>query len=182
VIDPVLDYASYFGGNESDTITAIVSDTAGNVYVTGQTQPSTSFPPSPLVGESAQGGLDAILTKFDPTGKTVLFTAILGSSGNDSARNIAVDAASNIYLVGQAGAANFPVLNAYQPSVGDTDQSPTPWSAFSRWQMPDSSTRERDVGVPCGPRGSAPPPRATSPLRHKNARGADYLQPLRFGV
>jgi hypothetical protein len=182
VIDPVLDYASYFGGNESDTITAIVSDTAGNVYVTGQTQPSTSFPPSPLVGESAQGGLDAIPTKFDPTGKTVLFTAILGSSGNDSARNIAVDAASNIYLVGQAGAANFPVLNAYQPSVGDTDQSPTPWSAFSRGQMPDSLTRERDVGVPCGPRGSAPPPRATSPLRHKNARGADYLQPLRFGV
>jgi uncharacterized protein (TIGR03437 family) len=124
LIDPVLDYASYFGGNLSDTLTAIVSDASGNVYVTGQTQPSTNFPPSPLAGETAEGGLDVILTKFDSTGKTVLFTAILGSSGNDSARNIAVDAAGNVYLVGQAGGPNFPVMNAYQPSVGNADQSP----------------------------------------------------------
>ena len=123
LIDPVLDYATYFGGNSVDNLTAIVSDSSGNVYVTGQTQ-STDFPPSLLAAESPQGGLDVILTKFDSTGKTVLFSVILGSSGKDSARNIAVDSFGNVYLVGQAGAANFPVLNAFQSSVGNTDQSP----------------------------------------------------------
>jgi uncharacterized protein (TIGR03437 family) len=118
IIDPVLDYATYFGGNSNDTLTAIVSDTAGNVYVTGQTQ-SANFPPDLLPGESAQSGTDVMLTKFDSTGKTVLFSAILGSSGNDSARNVAVDTSGNVYLVGQAGGPNFPVMNAYQPTAGN---------------------------------------------------------------
>ena len=43
VIDPVLAYSSYFGGNADDGVRAIAVDANGNIYLTGVTQ-STNFP------------------------------------------------------------------------------------------------------------------------------------------
>src|SRR5205807_7756010 len=43
VIDPVLSYSTYLGGNGADGGTGIAVDQAGHVYVTGQTS-SADFP------------------------------------------------------------------------------------------------------------------------------------------
>lgn len=117
-IDPTLAYASYFGGNGSDDANAIISDGSGNVYVAGQTA-SVNFPPGPLPsGDGPRGGLDVFLTKFDSSGRTVLFSVLLGSSADDTARNVTVDASGNVYLVGQTQGSNFPTLNPYQAKAG----------------------------------------------------------------
>ena len=43
VIDPVLAYSTYLGGNDNDFGGAIAMDPSGNVYLTGQTS-SNNFP------------------------------------------------------------------------------------------------------------------------------------------
>jgi uncharacterized protein (TIGR03437 family) len=116
VIDPVLAFASYLGGTSTDIANEIATDSAGNVYVTGQTS-SPNFP-GLAAGAGLVGGTDVFLAKFDPTGKTLLLTVTLGSSANDTARSMAIDAAGNVYLVGQTGGANFPIVNAFQNSPG----------------------------------------------------------------
>ena len=113
---PALAYATFFGGALNDDANSIVADAAGNVYVAGQTA-SPNFPPPPLatLGYSvAKEATDVFVTKFDPTGKTVLMSVLLGSMGADNCRNVAVDSAGNIYLVGQAGGQGFPLMNALQ--------------------------------------------------------------------
>ncbi|HEX3747873.1 MAG TPA: SBBP repeat-containing protein [Bryobacteraceae bacterium] len=122
-IDPVLAYASYFGGTGSESANAIVSDSSGNFYVTGQTN-SPNFPPALFSGNVNHGGTDVFLTKFDPTGTAVLFSVFLGSSAADTARSIAVDAAGNVYIVGQTQGTNFPVLNAFQASAPNGARGP----------------------------------------------------------
>src|ERR1700686_1595673 len=86
---PAAEYSTYIGGSNPISISRIISDSAGNVYIAG----SRTFP-------SYNNLSEAIVTKLDPTGKTVLL-AFLSGKGNDVANAVAVDGAGNIYLAGQ---------------------------------------------------------------------------------
>ena len=69
-----------------------------------------------LLGTQSAG--DAFVTKWDPTGKQVLYSTYLGGSGADSATGIAVDAAGSAYVLGTTSSANFPVTaNAVQKTL-----------------------------------------------------------------
>jgi len=46
IIDPVLSYATYFGGNNNDVALSVKLDANGSIYMAGETL-STSFPPLP---------------------------------------------------------------------------------------------------------------------------------------
>lgn len=115
VIDPVLIYSTYFGGTgvELSRGAGIAVDTAGNAYVTGD----TDSPALPDAGSGPNGGFrDAFVTKLNPAGTSVLYTTYLGGSDSDVARGIAVDVDGNAYVVGETFSRNFPVLNAVQPA------------------------------------------------------------------
>jgi len=105
VIDPVIDYATYLGGtfDEADEpfegIESVAVDGAGNFYVTGTTQ-SADFPTTVGADRTLDGGKDIFVTKFSPAG-AVLYSTYLGSACDDSARDIAVDAAGNAYVTGR---------------------------------------------------------------------------------
>jgi len=105
VIDPTVDFSFRLGGTNWDAAYGVASDGSGNVYITGETN-SSDFPGSPL-GRSTN---DVFVTKVKDG--TILYTTILASGGNDAGRAIAVDGAGNAYVVGTAGAANFPVTTA----------------------------------------------------------------------
>ncbi len=116
VIDPVIVYATYFGGSGDEQPCRVAVDTAGNAYVTGTTT-SLDFPAVPKTSSSAtRGGRDVFVTKLDPAGKNVLYSVILGGSNNDGSFGIAVDPAGNAYLTGDTLSINFPTKNAYQSS------------------------------------------------------------------
>ncbi len=97
---PAAEYSTYIGGPNPISISKMISDSAGNVYIAG----SRTFPSSNNLSE-------AILIKLDPTGKTVLF-ATLSGKGNDVANAVAVDKAGNIYLAGQTSSPDFPLYHA----------------------------------------------------------------------
>src|SRR3569833_1024061 len=90
VIDPVYVFSSYLGGTGGDFATAVTTDSAGNVLVTGYTS-SADFPTA-HAEQGALGGCDqyagcqnAFITKIDPTGKTLIFSTYLGGSLQDRA-------------------------------------------------------------------------------------------------
>ena len=101
VIDPLLVYSSYLGGNSDDSSAGVAVDAQGNSYVTGTTS-SPHFPTTPGAHQRRlRGETDVFVTKFDATGALV-YSTYLGDRCADAGGGIAVDAAGNAYVTGQA--------------------------------------------------------------------------------
>ncbi len=144
VIDPVLTYSTYLGGNGGDTAYSVAVDSAGDAFVTGVTA-STNFPTKPI-GQNfnATGGLtnsnglagtgNVFVTEFNPAGNSVLFSTYLGGSGIDIPAQILLNAAGDIFLVGSTTSNNFPTTSGvFQPTYGGVQD------AFLTEMKPDGS-------------------------------------------
>src|SRR5207244_2898809 len=120
VIDPVLNYSAYVGGNGADTVYGIAVDSQGNAYITGDTD-SADFPvinPQPQGGSSFKGTQDAYVAKLNPAGTGLIYSTYLGGSGSDSGSAIAVDSSGSAYVTGDTSSADFPAVGAFQPTLG----------------------------------------------------------------
>ena len=116
VIDPVIVFATYLAGTGTDQITAVTTDAAGNILLTGFTS-STDFPSkSPLqAAPGGKGATNAFITKLDPTGKTLIYSTYLGGSSStfgDFGGTIAADAAGNAVVGGVSSSNDFPRAGA----------------------------------------------------------------------
>lgn len=129
VIDPVLVYSTYLGGSSDDFSNGIAVDSSGDAYVVGLTD-SPDFPLA-SIGSYNPTQFRMFLTKFDPTGSTLLFADYFGgTSGADEAYGIALDSSGNAYVTGVASSSDFPVVNAYQSALaGSQDAFLTKFSA-----------------------------------------------------
>ena len=118
VIDPILSFSTYFGGNDQEIARAIAVDNSGNIYIAGQTL-STTFTNVPAGAQtgSFMGGTgpgDAFVAKLNPTNANPLvFLTYVGGSGGDSATSIAVDTNhnNNVYITGVTDSPDFPNTN-----------------------------------------------------------------------
>ncbi|MEJ2615086.1 MAG: SBBP repeat-containing protein, partial [Ignavibacteriaceae bacterium] len=122
IIDPVLVYSTYLGGSTSSNSSGITVDPQGNIYVAGSTR-SLDFPTkNPFQPNLANDTLltDVFITKFDPTGKNLIYSTYLGGSLNDVAGAIGVDAEGYVVVTGQTFSKNFPVRSAVQSSLADS--------------------------------------------------------------
>jgi len=117
VIDPVLIYSTFFGGNSR--INGLTLDSNGATYVAGMTV-SFTFPVANAFQPVGQANLtpDAFVTKFSPpdaAGRlTLVYSTYLGGNNEDTAAGIAVDSTGAVYVSGTTDSRNFPVLHAYQ--------------------------------------------------------------------
>ena len=115
VIDPILSYSTYFGGNYGTTAWSVAINTNdGSIYVAGQTF-STQFTNWPVPPGAYQtnyhGGKyagDAFVARFGNLGTNLIYFTYLGGSGNDRATSIAVDNSSNAYVTGYTDSTDFP--------------------------------------------------------------------------
>jgi hypothetical protein len=121
VIDPVLAYSSYFGGGNlccgHTQPLAVDVDASGNIYIAGLQVQNAAFPTTVTYG--TQG--DMFVSKFSADGTTLLYSAVIGSSGSDAAIDMVVDAAGNAYVFGHTSDSgmDFPTTaSAFQPSYG----------------------------------------------------------------
>ena len=110
-------YSTYLGGNSIDYGNGIAVDAAGNAYVTGVTR-SSNFPTTPGSFESSSGAI--FVTKLDAAGTTLVYSLTLGSgSDNEGGNGIAVDAAGNAYVTGNASPGFLVTAGAYQSPSGN---------------------------------------------------------------
>ncbi len=122
VIDPVVDYSTYFGGSGTDIGYGIAVDSQGAVYLTGQTA-SLNFPLKNAYATMLMGANDAFVMKLSPNGSSVIFSTYIGGRNpGDKGSGIAVDKAGNIYFAGETNSTSFPTVNAAQPTFrGNVD-------------------------------------------------------------
>ena len=111
---------TYLGGSSGEFGYGICVDTAGNVYVAGDT-PSTNFPTTPGAFRTAFcGGVwDGFVTKLNFGGVGLAWSSYLGGSAIDTIHGIAIDASGNVYVAGWTTSTNFPVTaGAPQTVIG----------------------------------------------------------------
>lgn len=113
VIDPVLTYATYFGGPYTEAGTRVAADDAGNAYMIGATDAS-SFPSTPGTYFSSANGLqgNVIVAKVAADGKSMVYETHIGGTGGDVGFGIALDAFGNVYLTGMTGSSDYPLVPA----------------------------------------------------------------------
>ena len=110
-------YSTFLGGTQSETTGGIAVDAFGNAYVTGQTF-SSDFPVVHAFQSSLHGEGDVFVSKFDPAGKSLVYSTYLGGTGFDGAASIAVDRFGNAFIAGSSDSKDFPVLNPLQSKFG----------------------------------------------------------------
>jgi hypothetical protein len=118
VIDPILTYSTYLGGNSEDNGGGIHVDDSG-IYVGGLTL-STDFPTQDPLYSSNSGGFDAFVAKLDPTGSSLVYATYLGGTGDEIQRALAVDEEGNAYVFGETTSTDLPTtVGAFDTTCGD---------------------------------------------------------------
>lgn len=108
VIDPMLVYASYLGGNAADNGYSVAVDGSGSAYTVGETW-STNFPLRNSMQNIPAGNTDIFVTKWNAAGTGIVYSTYIGGNSRDVPTSIAVDAAGNAYIAGFTYSADFPI-------------------------------------------------------------------------
>jgi len=104
IIDPSIEWGTYFGGTEYDDLQKVQVAPDGKIYTCGATSSNSNIATTGAFQTSFSGGAstfgsDAILAKFNQSG-TCLWATYYGGSNVDLGRGIAFDTSGNIYLAG----------------------------------------------------------------------------------
>src|SRR5579871_1833961 len=120
VVDPVLTYASYLGGNQGDYASGVAMDPQGNIYITGATT-SSNFPVkaglSSRYNSQVETGFVAKINPNAPGAASLVYSTYLGGSSFDGGVGIATDASGDAYVTGFTYSNDFPLKNAFQSSL-----------------------------------------------------------------
>lgn len=120
VIDPILNFTTYFGGNSGETAWAVAVNPADNsIYLAGQTfstkvtngVPFSANAIYPNYGGGNRAG-DAFVAKFDSSGQNLIYCTYLGGKGDDAAYALAVDGSGHAFVAGATASTNFPTVHA----------------------------------------------------------------------
>ena len=108
-----LRWATYYGGTGEDAWYSVATDSAGNVYASGQTESTSGIATPGAYQTSLSGAYDAFLVKFDSAGSRQWGT-YYGGSANEYNYSVAVDNSANVYIAGlTAGSPGLATPAAY---------------------------------------------------------------------
>ncbi len=113
-----LSFSTYLGGDDKDEGRAIAVDSAGDIYLTGETF-SSDFPLSNPLQAANLGQSDAFVTKI--SGSALEYSTYLGGGESDFAYGLALDNNGHAYVVGNTDSINFPGSSIGNSPLGHTD-------------------------------------------------------------
>jgi hypothetical protein len=121
VIDPIVTYATYLGGHQTDEVDGMAVDVNGNTYVTGKTC-SPDFPGT----SSTSTNCNAYVTEIKADGSALVGnTVIIGGNNNSWGRAIVLDSAGTAYVVGGTNSTDLPTNTTITKYDGTT--KPNAW-------------------------------------------------------
>jgi len=120
----LLIYSTYLGGGGKEDGYGLCRDSLGAVYVIGSSG-SDDFPtrnPYQAARVGYTGKTDVVISAFDPSGSSLLYSTYFGGSEGDSGFGIALDPEGRICVTGVTYSTDFPVRVPYQGGMaGSTD-------------------------------------------------------------
>lgn len=123
VIDPILNFSTYFGGSGDEHDTSLAVDGSLNIYLAGSTTSPNLPVPTGAKQTTLNGAQNVYIAKIQPplgqTPALLLNLTYLGGSGSDYPVGIKVDGEGNPYVAGTTTSGDFPITatNAYQASA-----------------------------------------------------------------
>jgi hypothetical protein len=95
---------------------------SGDTYIAGTTK-SVNFPSRGDMFQAAHAGLnDGFVARFDPAGH-LRYSTLLGGSGNDYPRGIAIDAEDVAIVGGYTTSADWPTAGPLQSTLAGPDDA-----------------------------------------------------------
>jgi len=98
-------YSTYSAGAGTATITV---DGNGNAWIAGGAGPGGPTTADAVDATFNGGGGDAHIAKLNATASAFLFATFLGGTNSEGVADLALDAAGDIYVVGNTFSADFP--------------------------------------------------------------------------
>ena len=145
-----LAWSTYIGGNGGGggLLEECAVDAAGNVTVVGwQNQPGWPTTSDALMPNYVGGfpSSDLVVTKFDATGSTLVYSTFLGGNSSDNPPYLAMDALGRLHIAWMTFSPDLPVTSgAYQPDyLGNSEIG---LAAFDLpmlpWRLSDSASKD----------------------------------------
>jgi hypothetical protein len=97
-------WVSGFGGSKTDRAYGVITDAAGNAYVTGHFESTDAMANGEKLPNA--GNFDAFTAKFSPDGK-LLWVRVKGGEGTDYGHGIAIDSKGHVVITGAIGGQFF---------------------------------------------------------------------------
>lgn len=97
-------WVSSLGGSKTDRAYGVITDAAGNAYVTGHFESTDAMANGEKVPNA--GNFDAFTAKFSPDGK-LLWVRVKGGEGSDYGHGIAIDSKGHVVITGAIGGQFF---------------------------------------------------------------------------
>jgi hypothetical protein len=126
VIDPSLNWSSYYGIVDGAHGNCVAVDTAGNGYIAGFTSSSSNIATFGSHQYSYVGNYDAFIGKLSPDGSYRIWGTYYGGGDYDGVNVMVYDPAGYIYVAGQTSSTSGIVINTvHQMTNGGTGFSGT---------------------------------------------------------
>ncbi len=115
VIDPILVFAAQSGSLADNFGMTATYDSQGNLYAGGTTfsvgYPTTAGAFSTTFNGLVSGGnTDAVITKYNASGTSLLYSTYMGGSEAEVITSMIVDINNNLCFYGATGSSNFPMI------------------------------------------------------------------------
>ena len=118
VIDPGIEYSTFFGANGDDQAFGIEVDSQGNTYIAGFTASTNLATSAGAEQTSLRGPTDAFIASINPDAGALRWSTYLGGRGRDQAGDVTVDRNGNAFITGFTDSPDFPTTDGSGPSGG----------------------------------------------------------------
>jgi hypothetical protein len=119
IVDPELDWSTFYGGFGEDAVNGIDVDTDGNIYITGYTSSSNAMAHLGYHNSYQGGFFDAYVAKLSPAGNRIWGTYFGGNKG-DYGTELVIDKNNKIYVTGFTFSNNFETTpGVHQEALGN---------------------------------------------------------------
>lgn len=108
-------FSTYFGGNGTDDAYGIGCDSGGNMFFAGNTN-SLNFPITTNAWQTSPGGLNEVYVAKINSAYNLSWCSYFSGNGNESINTLRLNFKGDVFIGGQTGSTNLPILGTSQQS------------------------------------------------------------------
>jgi uncharacterized protein (TIGR03437 family) len=102
-------YATYVGTSGADNLLSAAIDSAGNIWMAGNTTGSDLAVTSNAIQSQLSGTTDGWIAQYSPSTNKLLYASYFGGTGNDSITNVQIAADGSVVIAGNTQSPALPI-------------------------------------------------------------------------